>query len=111
MSSVRSDTKFQQLLIDAQKGEIAAQFELARLYEIGEEVVRDDTQAAIWYHKAAEQGHVEAQFNLAWLYLESSSIERDNDAQALKWFELAARSGHAEAQHKLGNISLCFLWC
>ena len=54
----------------AEEGHAPAQFGMGLSYENGRGVERDPTQAAVWYHKAAEQGLADAQFNLGNLYLE-----------------------------------------
>ena len=41
----------------AEQGDARAQARLGFLYNNGEGVIKDDSEAAKWYHKAAEQGH------------------------------------------------------
>ena len=53
----------------AVQGAANAQFLLGDLYESGQGVPQDYTQAAAWYRKAAEQGQAEAQFGFGGLYL------------------------------------------
>ena len=48
----------------ADRGDVEAQLEMAKMYERGSRVVRDNVEAAILYRKAAEQGNVEAQYHL-----------------------------------------------
>ncbi len=58
-------------------------------------------QAALWYHKAAEQGHVGAQFAVATCYSDGTGFGQD-DVAAARWYQKAAEQGHAEAQFALG---------
>ena len=36
------------------------------MYELGEEVPKDDAEAVHWFRLAAEQGHASAQFSLGY---------------------------------------------
>ncbi|MBM3585432.1 MAG: sel1 repeat family protein [Alphaproteobacteria bacterium] len=49
------------------------------LYEDGLGLERDPAQAAIWYHRAAEQGNALAQHNLAMLYGAGRGVPEDDD--------------------------------
>lgn len=71
-----------------------AQFRLGYIYFDG--IMRDLTQAAYWWQRAAESGNVNGQFNLALLYERGLGIARDQ-AKARLWFERAARNGDREA--------------
>lgn len=81
----------------AEGGDPIAQFKLATLYYEGKGIPREDAEAAVWYHKAAQQEHVEAQFVLGIMYEKGEGIERSDD-KAFKWISLAARQGHARAR-------------
>jgi uncharacterized protein len=48
----------------ADKGDGVAQLNLGVMYEDGEGVPQDYTEAVKWYRRAAEQGIVGAQYNL-----------------------------------------------
>lgn len=89
----------------AEKGYVAAQYNLAYLYENGLGVGRDLKQAALWYHKAALQGDAEAQNNLGALYAAGGGVRR-SDAEATRWYRLAAEQGNAEAMSNLGAMYL-----
>ena len=52
----------------AEQGLAATQHKLGVMYETGKGVPVDDTQAATWYRKAADQGHPSAQFSLGLMY-------------------------------------------
>jgi uncharacterized protein len=52
-------------------------------------VPRDQTQAAAWYSKAADQGHPVAQYNLGVIYERGQGVTQDY-ARADVWFNLVA---------------------
>ncbi len=54
--------------IVAETGDAFAQCELGICYDFGRGVVKDETEAARWYRKAAEQGYASAQRNLGISY-------------------------------------------
>jgi TPR repeat protein len=47
------------------------------MYEFGQGVSQDDTKAAAWYLRAAEQGMVDAQAKLAEMYEEGRGVPKD----------------------------------
>jgi TPR repeat protein len=59
------------------------------MYHNGEGVTQDDTEADIWYGKAAEQGHARAQFSLGLSFRDGQGVPQD-DVEAYTWFDLAA---------------------
>jgi len=56
----------------------------------GDGVPEDDTKAAHWYRKAAEQGDEHAQFKLGFLYAKGECVPED-DVQAYAWFSITER--------------------
>ena len=71
------------------------------MYVDGQGVPQDDSQAFVWYTKAAEQGFAKAQFNLGVMYDNGQGIPQD-DSQAVAWYKKAAEQGDASAQYNLG---------
>ncbi|HDN26502.1 MAG TPA: sel1 repeat family protein [Thioploca sp.] len=94
----------QELLLTAQQGDVEAQFQLGKAYEVGEGVARPDGQAAAdWFRQAAEQGHIQAQFYL-YLLLSMGYFELEkNDEEAIYWLHKVADQGYAEAQIELAR--------
>ncbi|KAF9558433.1 hypothetical protein EC968_007098 [Mortierella alpina] len=88
----------------AERGDAAAQFTLAQMYEQGQGVEASEAEAVKWYRKAAEGGNAEAQFSLAQLYDDGRGVKEDLD-HAARWYRRAADQGHADAQYKMGS------WC
>ncbi len=88
----------------AESGDVQAEFELGRLYHLGQYGAQDLGEAFKWYSKAAERGHVEAQVALASLYAAGQGVTQDY-FQAVKWYRVAANLGRsADAQAALGDL-------
>src|SRR5277367_1507590 len=52
----------------AEQGHAESQYLRSTMYDAGEGLPQDDTQAASWERKAAEQGHAYAQANLSFRF-------------------------------------------
>jgi TPR repeat protein len=84
----------------ALRGDKVAQFHTGVIYERGIGMEQNQTQAAQWYEKAANQGYVDAQYNLSLMYASGRGVKK-NDAQAMMWLSLAAKQGDKEAKKLL----------
>lgn len=84
----------------AERGDAAAQHNLALLYSNGKGVPQDYTEAMKWYGKAAEQGYASAQYNLGTAYFFGQGVAKDYVA-AYKWMTLAADQGEEHARDAL----------
>jgi len=73
-----------------------AQSLLGVMYNNGQGVPQDDTEAGKWYRLAAEQGHSGAQDLLGDMYHYGQGVPRD-DALAHMWATLAAAQGNENA--------------
>ena len=100
-SGVVSGQDFEETKRDAERGLAFAQVNLGLMYDLGEGVPENNTEAAKWYRLAGEQGHVSAQINLGVIY-DSREGVTENDAEAVKWYRLAAEQGNANGQLNLG---------
>ena len=87
----------------AERGNAAAQFHLAMLYQLGFGVPQDKLEALRWYTKSATQGLADAQYNLATMYQDGDGIQQDNSA-AIKWYIAAAKQGYSRAQFFLALL-------
>ena len=85
----------------ADKGDAAAQSNLALMYATGQGVPISFTEAAKWYRLAADQGRANAQYNLGRMHATGQGMP-PNLAEALKWWRAAADQGHSAAQYNLG---------
>jgi len=77
----------------AESGNAEAMVRLGALYQKGEGVSRDATQAAALYTRAAAAGNAEAQFNLGNMYLLGEGVPQDDD-WAFTYYRQAAAQGH-----------------
>jgi hypothetical protein len=81
-----------------------AQYELAGKYESGSDgFVKDETEAAKWYRKSADQGYAAAQSSLGVMYFVGRGVPQD-DREAAAWSHKAADQGNAIAQNNLGSM-------
>jgi uncharacterized protein len=82
----------------AEQGDADAQFLVGNMYDNGEGVPEDDTEAVNWYRKAAEQGNAWAQFYLGFMYSNGQGVPQDY-AEAYALFSIAAAAGNKDAAH------------
>ncbi len=72
-----------------------AQYKQGLMYEKGQDLPQDFSQAAHWYRQAAEHGVADAQYHLGKLYTVGKGVPIDN-VEAYVWLSLAA-AGKVEA--------------
>jgi uncharacterized protein len=92
-----SDVVLRENLLPAKQGDSQAQVFVGYLYETGQGVQQDFSQAAQWYWKAAEQGNPVAQFQLGNMYHLGKGVTQ-NYIMAYMWLDLAANRGNANAR-------------
>ena len=85
----------------AEQGDVSAQNDLGTMYQNGEGVPQNVTEALRWFRLAADQGFAGAQVNLGVAYQNGLGVPQDG-TEALRWFRLAADQGFAGAQVNLG---------
>jgi TPR repeat protein len=73
------------------------------MYERGQGLPRDPSEAAKLYRRSADQGFAVAQANLARLYDEGLGVEQDPE-RAARWYERAAEQKYAPAQYRMGQL-------
>ncbi len=83
------ETALRELRPLANQGNAEAQFNLGGMYDKGEGVPQDDTEAVKWYRKAAEQGYAEAQYSLGLMYVKGWGVPQGH-VRTHMWFNLAA---------------------
>ena len=81
-------TALRELRPFAEQGNVAAQYSLGFMYEMGRGVLQDYAEAVKWYRRAAEQGNAPAQFNLGTMYEKGQGVTQDY-VQAHMWYNLA----------------------
>ncbi|MEJ2795706.1 tetratricopeptide repeat protein [Iodobacter sp. LRB] len=92
---------FESFMPLAKQGDAQAQFNIGVMYDEGQGVRQDNTQANVWYRKAAEQGHVVGQRIMGFQYFHGRGVPRDY-VQAFSWYRKAAEQGDASAQGSIG---------
>src|ERR1700722_11717036 len=88
-------TNLSQLQELARKGNAGAENALGLFYSAGDEkqgIKRNETEAARWFAKAAEQGNVSAQSKLGSLFWSGRGVSKD-DTRAYFWTVLARANG------------------
>lgn len=87
-------TPFNKILTSIEKsanqGDAEAQFQLARVYDLGQEVTYSISQAFRWYKAAAENNHHHSQFLLGYLYCRGLGINKDRNT-ANYWLKKSNR--------------------
>ncbi|VVN79583.1 tetratricopeptide repeat protein [Pseudomonas fluorescens] len=81
----------------AQAGYPKAQYQLGKMYYLGNGVDVDYKKAFYWFKLSAEQGIREAQHNLAVMYQDGSGTAK-NEYASWQWFTQAAKNGFAPSQ-------------
>lgn len=87
----------------ALRGDKIAQFQVGVIYERGIGMEANQTLAANWFEKSAQQGYVDAQYNIAIMYASGRGVEADEGA-AMKWLALAAKQKDKESRKLLLKI-------
>jgi TPR repeat protein len=87
---------FEEMLEAASQGDAIAQYNLLGImYQNGEGVPEDDTEAVKWYRLVADS-NVIAQNNLGVMYYRGQGVPV-NYVTAYAWWNIAAASGHEDA--------------
>jgi TPR repeat protein len=79
---------------------VELQFRLGYMYESGDGVAPNLTEAAHWYGLAAERGHAGSANNLGNMYKKGLGVDQDY-VEARRLYEIAARQGDAAAQKNI----------
>ena len=87
----------------AEKGDLLAQLNLAKMYREGKGVSKDYKAAVKWFKLSAEQGNAVAQYHLGVAYSFGLGVVPDYKI-ALKWYQKSAEQGNAFAQHHLSLL-------
>jgi TPR repeat protein/HEAT repeat protein len=87
----------------AEKGDAASQYELARKYQYGQGIAKDDAEALRWLRRAAEGGSASAQHDLGFRYEQGDGVQED-PVEALRWYRRAVEKNHSGAQNNIGEL-------
>ncbi len=85
---------------EANAGNLEAQYQLGRMYDVGDKLERDPQKAITWYTSAANQGYDEAQYRLALIYLYGMGTAR-NKSKGEELLTQAAKQNHPVAREML----------
>ena len=72
------------------------------MYEKGQGVTQDYSQAIDWYRKGAVQGDANAQYNLGFMYHTGQGVAQ-NYSQAAVLYRKAGTQGHSKSLNNLGE--------
>ena len=81
----------------AEKGDMVAQFNLAKMYREGKGVSKNHKTAVNWFGLSAEQGNTFAQHHLSLLYYFGNGVPQ-NSAYAYMWANQASANGFEMAE-------------
>jgi len=77
------------------------QYAIGDMYYLGKGVPQNQSEAATWFQKAANQSYLKAQIQLGYMYFEGKGVPQ-NYTEAADWFRKVAEQGSAQAQFNLG---------
>lgn len=97
-------TAFELWLALAERGDANAQYQISHLYQFGQGVTKDHTEALNWLKRSAQGGNAKAQYSLGNSYDSGARGLPKDDAEAAKWYRRAGDQGHAPAQLALGSL-------
>ncbi len=100
-STIAEETDWESLRKRAAKGESEAQLAIAFRYRDGKGTEKDEKEALLWAHRAADQGHAEAMDFVGFTYLRGNVIPR-RPVVAFGYFQAAAEES-AQAAFNLGQ--------
>lgn len=92
-----------ELLQQAQSGNVDAQYDLAECYYEGYGIEKDLEKAYFWYSKAADQGDAEAIYSLGWMYMNGEFVAKNFD-KGFQLYTTAAEKGSSSAQFAIGEL-------
>lgn len=94
---------FWETYTEALRGDKEAQFQVGVIFERGIGTEENQSLAAQWFEKSAEQGYVDAQYNIAIMYAAGRGVEAD-EGKAMMWLAKAAKQKDKEARKLLNDI-------
>ncbi len=97
-------TSLQELRRLAESGDAESQYWMAIHYSTGASVIQNDTEAAKWFQRAANQGHVQAQARLASWYWSGRGVPKDL-LKAYFWARLAWAGGDENSKLLLEGLA------
>jgi uncharacterized protein len=102
ISTGAATVEISELRAKAEAGDPIAQFQLGRAYETGKGIRQDNSQAVLWYRKAADQRNAAAENSLGSMYRLGQGVGKDKE-EAVRWYQKSAKLGSPEAMFNLGT--------
>lgn len=87
------------LIKRAESGDLYAAIDLFKLYQKGEKVLKNKSEALKWIKYAAERENGKAQYELGKLYFFENDLVELNDAEAFQWFTKSMKNNYPFATH------------
>jgi tRNA A-37 threonylcarbamoyl transferase component Bud32 len=84
-------------------GEPLAMLQLGEDYRDGQEVTKDEKEAARWFRMAALSGNTSGMVFLGAMYSMGEGVEK-SDQEAARWFEKAANAGNSAGLYNLAGM-------
>jgi TPR repeat protein len=91
------------LSLAAQQGVSEADYQIGRIYEVGNGVAPNLAMAVRYYRKAADHLNTSAQLRLGAIFQQGLGVAADMK-EAQHWYEEAANRGNAKAAELLGDL-------
>lgn len=83
--------------------DVKALYMIGIIFEKGQGVAVDNSEAASWYRKAADKGHAAAQYRLGRFYERGLGVEQ-NMEEAIKLYKKSAKQGYVDARQALKRV-------
>ena len=96
---------YQAFKAEADKGNVEAQFQIAKMYQSGMKPDRKFKNALIWYNLAANNDHSVAQFNLGLMHAIGQGT-RKNPKQADAWIAKAYKNAKTPRETMIFNMRI-----
>ncbi len=96
--------ELEQVVTDAEQGDVAAQAKLGFIFYYGKGVTKDIVRALKWYHAAAEQGHAKTQITLGTMYRYGGNGLTKSRAEASRWYRKAVDQGNASGAYSMAAM-------
>lgn len=87
----------EKLMVQAQNGDVRAQYVIGVFYSNGFVVPRDRKAAETWFRMSAERSYAPAQEVLGVLVIQNSNGAKSDQIESFNWFYKAAKQGRADA--------------
>ena len=100
-----TDELYQLINQPARRGNTEAQLYLAKMFQTGTGIAKNESEALNWFLKSAGKGNANAQFELGNMYRYGQGVKKANINEAKKWYKKSAAQGHYDAQNSLTELS------